>query len=64
MPLLFDIAFEQTTCQTGSATGFDFELVDMEDSIPKSFFQGLEDCKQGRVIDMEIALNEPPPDDL
>lgn len=29
--------------------------------VPDSFFQGLKECKAGRVVDMETALNEPPP---
>jgi|SRR5271165_2903456 len=29
--------------------------------IPESFFAGLEDIRAGRVVDMEQALNEPPP---
>jgi hypothetical protein len=31
------------------------------EEIPKSFFAGLEDIQAGRVVDMERALNEPPP---
>jgi hypothetical protein len=31
------------------------------DAIPASFFAGLEDVASGRVLDMERALNEPPP---
>lgn len=31
--------------------------------VPNSFFEGLEDYKQGRLIDMETALNKPPPID-
>jgi hypothetical protein len=31
------------------------------DEIPEWFEQGLADCESGRVVDMEIALNEPPP---
>jgi antitoxin (DNA-binding transcriptional repressor) of toxin-antitoxin stability system len=29
--------------------------------IPASFWQGLKDIEEGRVVDMETALNEPPP---
>jgi|GEM_PF-4865034 len=29
--------------------------------IPKSFWKGISDCDSGRVIDMDRALNEPPP---
>lgn len=32
-------------------------------NIPDSFFEGLEDYKQGRFIDMKSALNKPPPID-
>jgi len=30
-------------------------------SVPKSFWKGLSDCDSGRVIDMDRAMNEPPP---
>ena len=34
----------------------------LEDSeIPESFHQGMADIAAGRVVDMETALNEPPP---
>jgi hypothetical protein len=29
--------------------------------IPKSFWKGLADCDSGRVVDMDRAMNEPPP---
>jgi hypothetical protein len=28
---------------------------------PQSFLKGLADCNSGRVIDMQRAMNEPPP---
>jgi hypothetical protein len=31
------------------------------EEIPESFLAGLEDIRAGRVVDMEQALNEPPP---
>lgn len=31
------------------------------ESIPESFFEGLDECKRGEVISMEKALNEPHP---
>jgi hypothetical protein len=30
--------------------------------IPKSFLNGLADCDAGRVVDMERAIEEPPPE--
>jgi hypothetical protein len=30
--------------------------------IPESFFRGLADCENGRVIDMERAMDEKPPE--
>ena len=30
------------------------------DEIPDSFFEALEDVKQGRIVDMEYALHNPP----
>ena len=30
--------------------------------IPKSFWNGLADCDAGRVVDMERAIEEPPPE--
>jgi hypothetical protein len=41
-------------------SSFPFEV---SESIPASFFAGLEDIKAGRLFDMEQALNEPPPPD-
>lgn len=40
-----------------------FELIhQLEDQeIPNSFWEGLADCEAGRVVDMEVALSEPPP---
>ena len=32
-----------------------------DEDIPASFWQGLKDIEEGRVVDMETALNEPPP---
>ena len=32
-----------------------------DDDIPDSFLQGLKDCDEGRIIDMENALNDPLP---
>jgi prevent-host-death family protein len=32
-----------------------------DENIPASFWQGLKDIEEGRVVDMETALNEPPP---
>ena len=32
-----------------------------EPVIPFSFSQGLADCKEGRVVDMDTALHEEPP---
>ena len=29
--------------------------------IPQSFWQGLRDCEEGRHVDMERTLQEPPP---
>ena len=33
----------------------------MGGAIPPSFLQGLKDIAEGRVVDMEKALHEPPP---
>jgi hypothetical protein len=30
--------------------------------VPDSFLKGLADCDAGRVVDMEKAMEEPPPD--
>ena len=30
--------------------------------IPDSFWEGLADCDAGRVVDMDRAMNEPPPE--
>ena len=40
-----------------------FEMVHrLEDgAIPESFWQGLDDIRQGRVVDMETALRDRPP---
>ena len=35
--------------------------VHFEPKLPDWFEKGLDDCRQGRVIDMDIALREPPP---
>jgi hypothetical protein len=40
---------------------FDAVLGGDESWVPESFRQGLKDIKEGRVVDMEIALNEKPP---
>ena len=31
------------------------------DEIPADFLRGMADCRHGRVVDMETALNTPPP---
>jgi hypothetical protein len=31
------------------------------DEIPADFLRGMADCQHGRVVDMETALNTPPP---
>ena len=36
--------------------------IPLEIKIPDSFWEGLEDCDAGRVVDTERALNEPPPE--
>jgi|AntAceMinimDraft_16_1070373.scaffolds.fasta_scaffold00468_20 hypothetical protein len=64
MPLLYDIDLKQDYCQTVANLGYSLQIIKPDDTIPESFFQGLEDCEQGRTIDMEIALNDSPPDDL
>jgi hypothetical protein len=40
-----------------------FEMVHRleDDAIPESFWQGLEDIRHGRVVDMETALHDRPP---
>ena len=46
--------------ESASAAGrLNFEPCDPE--IPDSFFQALEDFHSGRVVDLDTALNEPPP---
>ena len=30
--------------------------------VPASFVKGLEDCAEGRTVDMEVAMSERPPD--
>lgn len=61
--------------QSLSAVGAEFEIHVLNDAvaghssttqidvmeIPKSFWKGLSDCDSGRVIDMDRAMNEPPP---
>ena len=32
-----------------------------EDFIPDSFFQGLKDCEENQTVDLDVALNNPPP---
>ncbi len=32
-----------------------------EDEVPASFFRALADFKEGRVVDADKALNDPPP---
>ena len=36
--------------------------ISVDIKIPDSFWEGLEDCDSGRVVDTERALNEPPPE--
>ena len=31
--------------------------------LPSSFWEGLADCDHGRVVDLDAALESPPPDD-
>ncbi len=38
----------------------DATLVD-EGPIPDSFFQGLKDCEENQTVDLDTALNSPPP---
>jgi hypothetical protein len=40
-----------------------FELIQKieDENIPESFWEGLVDCAEGRVVDMDVALNQPPP---
>ncbi len=40
-----------------------FEMVHRleDDVIPESFWQGLDDIRHGRVVDMETALRDRPP---
>jgi hypothetical protein len=40
-----------------------FEMVHRleDDAIPESFWQGLDDIRRGRVVDMETALRDRPP---
>jgi len=40
-----------------------FEMVHRleDDAIPESFWQGLDDIRQGRVVNMETALRNRPP---
>ncbi|MFI5364005.1 MAG: hypothetical protein ACHQ4J_00125 [Candidatus Binatia bacterium] len=40
-----------------------FEMVHRleDDAIPESFWQGLDDIRHGRVVDMETALRDRPP---
>jgi hypothetical protein len=40
-----------------------FEMVHRleDDAIPESFWQGLDDIRNGRVVDMETALRDRPP---
>lgn len=45
----------------GVSRGFaHFGSVDVEE-IPLSFFEALADIRDGRIVDMEQALDEPPP---
>jgi hypothetical protein len=40
-------------------------LEEMENQpVPESFIRAMDDFKHGRVVDMERALNEPPPADV
>jgi len=40
---------------------FDAVLGDDDSWVPESFREGMKDIEAGRVVDMEIALNEKPP---
>lgn len=44
-----------TTCSTA------VRLEYLGDEIPESFLAGLADMRAGRVVDMETALTQPPP---
>lgn len=35
-------------------------LITEDDDIPSSFYEGLEDCEAGSVVDMDQALNDAP----
>jgi len=35
--------------------------VDFEPELPDWFLTGLKDCEEGRVVDMDVALEQPPP---
>ncbi len=46
-----------------SLGGVSLGVVEIEE-VPASFFDALADIRHGRLVDMEVALNEPPPSSI
>ncbi len=45
-----------------AATGTSGSIGDVTiDLVPQSFFEALEDFKNGRVVDLDVSLTDPPP---
>jgi len=44
---------------TGSCASFSLKILP---PVPDSFWKGLKECNEGRHVDMEKALEEPPPE--
>lgn len=57
-----NIAYESSFKIEQLAIWDNFCAIKAEIKIPDSFWAGLQDCNSGRVVDMEKALNEPPPE--
>jgi hypothetical protein len=41
---------------------FTFDVIPLPSDTPASFFEGLNDYKHGRTVDMETAMSQLPPD--
>jgi len=55
--------FDYQAPEIGKYSASTISVVFVAETIPTSFLEALEDFNAGRVIDMEQALNEPPPAD-
>jgi hypothetical protein len=55
-------AFQVEPVFTGTSFGNPKGVEVIPDVVPESFLKGLADCDAGRVVDMEKAMQDPPPD--